>query len=247
MIEDILMTTTPVLTFAGPAELTNASGFFFEREGRLFLVTSRHVFHDAPSAHEPDRIELELHVDAGCAARTVRFSIPLYRDGLSLWRQGTDSAGDIDVAAIEIDRGALPATIVYRAFGPGHLHDGRVPVGVGAPALVVGYPLGFHDTVNRLPVARQAGVASAYGMRFQGEGCFLTDARTHRGGSGAPVVLRDDYAHPAHGNLPWTLLGIHSARIDMRTRDLQLDEALGLNCAWYADILLTLTAPATGG
>jgi hypothetical protein len=25
------------------------------------------------------------------------------------------------------------------------------------------------------------------------------------------------------------------------TRDLKLDEALGLNCAWYADILLTLT------
>jgi hypothetical protein len=36
------------------------------------------------------------------------------------------------------------------------------------------------------------------------------------------------------------LLGIHSARLDVG-RDLKLDEALGLNCAWYADILLTLT------
>jgi len=26
-------------------------------------------------------------------------------------------------------------------------------------------------------------------------------------------------------------------------RDLQLDESLGLNCAWYADILMTLTDP----
>jgi len=26
------------------------------------------------------------------------------------------------------------------------------------------------------------------------------------------------------------------------TRDLEVDEALGLNCAWYADILLTLTS-----
>jgi hypothetical protein len=25
------------------------------------------------------------------------------------------------------------------------------------------------------------------------------------------------------------------------TRDLKLDEALGLNCAWYADMILTLT------
>jgi hypothetical protein len=30
--------------------------------------------------------------------------------------------------------------------------------------------------------------------------------------------------------------------MDMGSRDLQLDETLGLNCAWYADILLTLTA-----
>jgi hypothetical protein len=29
--------------------------------------------------------------------------------------------------------------------------------------------------------------------------------------------------------------------MDMGSRDLQLDETLGLNCAWYADILLTLT------
>jgi hypothetical protein len=37
------------------------------------------------------------------------------------------------------------------------------------------------------------------------------------------------------------LLGIHSARLDVFGRDLKFDEALGLNCAWYADILLALT------
>jgi hypothetical protein len=29
--------------------------------------------------------------------------------------------------------------------------------------------------------------------------------------------------------------------IEVGNPDLKLDEALGLNCAWYADILLTLT------
>lgn len=43
------------------------------------------------------------------------------------------------------------------------------------------------------------------------------------------------------GDLPWRLLGVHSARLDVGTRDLKLDVALGLNCAWYVDILLTLT------
>jgi len=31
-----------------------------------------------------------------------------------------------------------------------------------------------------------------------------------------------------------------AARMDMATRDQQRDESLGLNCAWYADILMTL-------
>jgi len=44
-------------------------------------------------------------------------------------------------------------------------------------------------------------------------------------------------------DLPWILLGIHSARFDVGSRDLAEDEVLGLNSAWYADMLLTLTEP----
>ncbi len=92
-----------------------------------------------------------------------------------------------------------------------------------------------------MPVVRQAIIASSFGLRFQGEGYFLTDARTHRGTSGAPVVMRVTEPDSVHGDLPWMLLGVHSGRLDIGTRDLDLDEALGLNCAWYADILLILT------
>ena len=151
MIESLLLTATRVFTFEQQRVLTNASGFFFERDARLFLVTSRQL-------------------------------------------------------------------------------------------LIVGFPLGFHDTLHHMPVVRHAVVASAFGLRFQGQGYFLTDARTHRGTSGAPVVMRALKLEPAQDEMPWTLLGVHSAVFDVGTRDVNLDEALGLNCAWYADILLTLTA-----
>lgn len=241
MIESILLTAARVFTFEQQRQLTNASGFFFERGSRLFLVTSRHVMFDRPSRHFPDRIEIELHIDPANIAKSTGFSIPLYRNGKSLWRQGQDSAGEIDVAVIELERSALPPTAVYRAFTPAHLHDPNRQVEVGSSVLVVGFPLGFHDTLHHLPVVRQAGIASSFGLRFQGEGYFLTDARTHRGGSGAPVVMRLPDHASAYGDLPWLLLGVHSARLDVGTRDLKLDEALGLNCAWYSDILLTLT------
>jgi hypothetical protein len=50
---------------------------------------------------------------------------------------------------------------------------------------------------------------------------------------------------PDAGRPRWCLLGVHSSRMDMSTRDAALDESLGLNCAWYADVLLALTAGAS--
>jgi hypothetical protein len=57
--------------------------------------------------------------------------------------------------------------------------------------------------------------------------------------------MRAREEEPANSDLAWKLLGVHSAVIDIGTRDHQIDEALELNCAWYADILLALTALPT--
>ena len=134
-------------------------------------------------------------------AKSTGFSMPLYQDGKSVWRQGSDTGGEIDVAVLEVQRGALPTTAVYRAFTPAHLQDSKEPVELSASLLVVGFPLGFHDALHHLPVVRHAVNASSFG----------------------------------------------AARMDVGTRDLQQDEALGLNCAWYADILLTLTEHCRAG
>jgi hypothetical protein len=240
MIDSLLLTAVRVQTYEKQRLLTNASGFFFTRDERLFLVTTRHVVIDEPSGHFPDRLEIELHIDSGNMTRSTGFAIPLYRNGTGLWRDRRDGGGIVDVAVIEIERDALPGTAVYRAFSPGHLQDPLEQVAVGTPLLIVGFPLGFHDTLHHMPVARHAVVASSFGLRFQGEGYFLTDARTHRGMSGAPVAARAA-ADPPRGHLPWRLLGIHSAVLLAGTRDAQVDEALALNSAWYADILSTLT------
>ncbi|MCB1906438.1 MAG: trypsin-like peptidase domain-containing protein [Rhodocyclaceae bacterium] len=241
MIESILLAAAAIGTHQGGRALSNASGFFFERDDRLFLATSRHVLRDEASGHLPDRLTIDIHADLDNLAECTGFSVPLYRDGKASWRQGGDSAGDVDVAAIELERDALPDSARLQAFTPAHLLADLDAVEVGTPLLVIGFPLGFGDELHRLPVARQAIVASSFGLRFQGRGYFLTDARTHRGISGAPVVMRAAKPGKGMGELPWHLLGIHSARLDMGGRDHAADEALGLNCAWYADMLMTLT------
>ena len=109
--------------------------------------------------------------------------------------------------------------------------QGALPGSVKVCA-VVGFPLGFHDVVHHLPVLRHAAIASPFGIRFQAQGFFLTDARTHRGTSGAPVLMR--VGTPTAGDrqtLPWKLLGVHSARLDMGGRDLLADDGVR---AWEA-------------
>jgi len=241
VIESLPLAVTRVTTMLGQQSLTNATGFFFERDGRLYVVTSRHVVLDEPSDHHPDRIEIELHVDPVNLGETVQFSIPLYRNGKSVWREGLDSAGAIDVVALLLERAALPKKLLLQSFAPANLVGRLDTVEMGAPVLIVGFPLGVHDTLHRLPVARQSVIASAFGIRFQGKGYFLTDARLHRGTSGAPVVARKSATGDGRSDFPWMLLGVHSSRLDVVNRDASQDESLDLNCAWYADILMTLT------
>jgi len=238
----LLLTTTQITTLVGSLVQTRASGFFFRRAGQLFLVSNRHVFSDAESSHFPDRIEIGLHTDAQDLTRHAVVSLPLYRDGLSQWREAIDSGGTVDVAVMAIPSTSLPEGAVLLAFDETHLEAHGEDIVIGDALTIAGFPLGFHDTIHHLAVARSAALASSYGVRFQRQGCFLTDARTHRGSSGSPVVRRRIGGHQAGSPLDWQLLGVHSTRMDMSNRDQVQDESLGLNCAWYADVLLTLTA-----
>lgn len=240
-VDALLLTTTRITTFSAAHVLTSATGFFYRRGDRLFLVSNRHVFADAESGHFPDRIEIGLHTDMQDLTRHAVVSLPLYRDGLRQWREATDGGGAVDIAAMDIPAATLPADTVLQAFDETHLEAREEEVAIGDALTIAGFPLGFQDTIHHLAVARSASIASAYGVRFQRQGCFLTDARTHRGSSGSPVVRRRSNVHSTAPAPSWQLLGVHSTRMDMRTRDQIQDESLGLNCAWYADVLATLT------
>ena len=242
MVESLLLAVTRVTTLdeAG-AVLTRATGFFYENEDRLFLITNRHVVLSEETQHHPHSVSIEIHTDRENVAATTGFAIPLYSDGAPVWKECGDAGGLVDVAAILLDREKLPETMASEAFTPSHLVLPQDLIAIGTSVLIVGFPLGFHDSLHHLPVARQAIVASSYGLRFQGNGYFLTDARLHRGTSGAPVVASVSPASRKVGTLPWMLLGVHAARLDSAQTDLTQDDRLGLNCAWYTDVLSPLT------
>jgi hypothetical protein len=225
----------------GAHPLTSATGFFFERGHRLHLVTSRHVVSDRAQGHAPAALEFWVHAHEHDLSRCSHLHVPLYGDGgrRALWRQATDGAGAIDVAVIPLPDDDSIEPFYASPFTASQLPATDDALGIGDALLIPGFPLGFFDTVHHLPVSRHATVASEYGVRFQGQGYFLTDSRTHSGSSGAPVLQR---VMELSGQPGWRLVGIHSSRMDMASRNPSTDESLGLNCAWYADVLLALTA-----
>jgi hypothetical protein len=64
-VDPLFFSVPRVSTLAGERGLTHASGFYFQRDGRLYLVTSRHVVFDQATRHVPDRLEIELHLRHG--------------------------------------------------------------------------------------------------------------------------------------------------------------------------------------
>lgn len=242
VVEPLLLSTTLVTTWSGDQNLTSATGFFFESDETLFLITSRHAVLDETSDHRPGRVEFWVHTDHKNLAAYSTISTALYASRKSTWREMTDAGGLIDIAAIPIDRSTLPHSYFLYPFNQRHIPETWDNIIPGSVAATVGFPMGFHDALHKLPVVRQSSIASAVGLRFQGQGYFLTDARTHSGSSGSPVLLFHGDGNNATSDIPWLLLGVHSSRFDMGSRDVEIDEALGLNCCWYADALVHLTA-----
>ena len=171
MTEPLLLSATQISTFDGERLLTRASGFFFARDERLFLVTSRHVVLDEPSKHFPDRIEIELHIDADNLTRVDRpvdAAVSRRQEHLAPGR----GRGRRDRRGGDRGRpqGAARRRCCCAPSRPSICRTRSDDVEVGSPLLIVGFPLGFHDTLHHLPVVRQAVIASSFGAALPGPG-----------------------------------------------------------------------------
>lgn len=112
----------------------------------------------------------------------------------------------------------------------------------GDEVFIVGYPLGFQDEANNLPVFRNGLIATSYGVPYEGKPQCLIDANLHPGTSGSPVLLKPkslwvDRTGTSHiqTGLNYFLIGIHSASLSVDT--MIEKQPLGLNICWYAGLL----------
>jgi hypothetical protein len=215
-----------------------ATGFFFRDVGYEFLVTNRHVVKDETGNQDPDALTMFLHVGRTDLKVIMPVTVSVRSRDRPIWMEHVDYASlKCDVVLIPMCKETLDGsnfmnfqkasiTCIGAELINTHLVN---PFGDLA---IVGYPLGFHDRANNLPVYRRASIASSYGIDFNGMPYFLVDANLHPGTSGSPVVnTHHTLFRDSGGPEAYNLFGVHSAQHIVK------GEPLGLNVVWYANLL----------
>lgn len=238
--------TTPIKY---PDSQGGATGFFFNHDGETYLVTNRHVFE--PEEFTPLEIRIWLR-DYENELNTNHLDIEIYNNGSANWYGHPDS-DDIDIAVLPID--PVLSTVDDMMAGDsvtGSLaftEDYFIPdaVTLNGSEAIVGYPGDFMDRTTFFPVRRNAVIASPYGIDFEDDPCFVTDARMHPGTSGSPILLtnplqtKEGYSLSADQSKEIYLLGVHSATFyedDIEDGGQDEDEwRYDLNLGWYPELL----------
>jgi Trypsin-like peptidase domain len=220
-----------------------ATGFFYLRDERLYLVTNRHVLAGDDLQPRADSANIRLHTTANVYDNDD-FPISLLTPGGSpAWKL---APGPADIAVVPLGRDAFQSSSHITWFTPDMFFPRDYVLDPGEDAFLMGYPYSLRDEPTNLPIFRKAMVATVYGVSFNGAPCFLTDGHFHDGMSGGPVIVKPRPAwrdvrgesHTTAEGLHF-LLGVHSGlqRIFLAgdEEDEGVDVALGR--AWYPDAI----------
>jgi hypothetical protein len=209
--EELFLATARVVADKAVA---TASLFTFERADAApieFIVTNAHVVDGCRS------IDIFLmQADAmGKPLLGSPYICSTTRLGLQ-WHTHPNSTVDVAVAdfeAVNREMDTLGITLANRWLMPKHAYDDQpFEIPEGAESLVeifgvevdaieevlfVGYPSGYYDRRNHLPIIRRGTTATSPFGDFNGEPAFLIDAPVLPGSSGSPVFIVDT-ARAAH-------------------------------------------------
>ncbi|WP_442855793.1 trypsin-like peptidase domain-containing protein [Frondihabitans sp. Leaf304] len=227
------------------------TGFLVSHEDDMYLVTNGHIVTGRHRLTDnylglpalPDFLEATFPIsgvplgETGSSPIGTRTqNIPLYDEkDRSLWLVDPRFGRRTDVVAIPLSglhkqrlTPQVPTLIPYSMAD-------SVPVSDLEPAQdisVVGFPFGL-TAGARSAIWVRGTVASEPWAGFEGDACFLIDARTREGQSGSPCIVprSSEEGAAAADEIPWRLVGIYSGRTD---------SASDLGRVWPVSVLSTI-------
>ena len=239
-INEIVLTVSIVFMVRGGHNIGSGSGFFYTSGDKLFLVTNQHVMCDDQKGLIPDKLRLRLHTDVSNTKSNDNYEINLYSEDKPLWKIHPQFA-DADVALIELDQIKIRQKFIIRAWSKESFLPKKYRLDPGEDVFVMGYPLRYYDTINNLPLFRNAMIASTYRVYFRNNPLFLIDANLHKGISGSPVITKPKNAwvddsnnvNFMTGNI-YYLVGVISGKIDKKITS---GQEIDLGASWYAELI----------
>lgn len=192
-IDHLSLSTTPVNLFKGSELVSQGTGFYYVEkveDGQvLFLVTNYHVLTgSAPSDKKApigDNVSFQFHESAEETGnvKTVRF--PLFtRSGKPVWIASA-SFPEADLAVIPVVGNAYKDSKVSCISAD--WAKSQMLLRPTTNVTLVGYPYGFFDTANALPIWKTGTIASEPAVDFEKKPLLLIDVAAFPGMSGSPV------------------------------------------------------------
>lgn len=252
-VDPIYVTTALIIELRNEKPKGSATGFFFmDDEQNLYLVTNKHVicgerYYENP---EPkiDQIKLNLHTDAKNLSQNEQLVVDLFDGGNRKWLEHSNRDFDVILIPLSINREKYVIMPTNKSF----IESSNIQVGF-EKIFVMGYPFGWYDTVNNLPITRIGHLSSPFKVPFQGKPIMLGDVETHPGMSGGPVFMNlEDYVTiegskrtknlGAHKVI---LVGIHSGQprwdlVNAKTGQITKTIRHSLVHIWFSDLILEI-------
>ena len=192
----IAYTTAKIDIESRNAPRSFGTGFFYEAPlndgtGRviLLLISNKHVFKNAKGKliislnrkKEPNKGAGETTPNFG---DIVPFEMEEFDD-----RYFVHPNQEVDLACVNVSHIAS-TDVFYRSLTPGFLTAINYDlVAAGSEIIFVGYPQGYYDKANNLPLIRKGSIASMPHVDFDGKGQVVIDVQIFPGSSGSPVFV----------------------------------------------------------
>ncbi|MDI6894824.1 MAG: serine protease [Bacillota bacterium] len=189
----ISLLTTPVVLLNGDEPVSLGTGFYWAVESKLlFLVTNYHVLTGcAPTDNKPhkgDSITIQLHNSGTEPKNAVTIRVPLYTGSGKPVFLTSPSYPEADLAVIPLPPKLCANARVSRVWClDKEWTQNSLKVRPASEITLVGYPYGFYDSVNMLPIYKTGNVATEPDFDFLGKPVFLVDVSAFPGMSGSPV------------------------------------------------------------
>lgn len=250
----IFAAATIIFQLLGSKPCGSASGFFFQHNNELFLITNKHVVEGSNDlCSRIDTLKLVLHRSDSDLKQNIEYKIPLYKGKNKIWIEHKNA--NVDVVAIPLSLRHFLKNFYFKSFSKDNFLPSHYVLYPGEDLIVMGYPYGYYDRINNLPVFRTASIASILGIDFEGEPLFLTDGKLHPGISGSPIIAAPRQSWHTNNNSTgvgndsnFYLIGVHSAvqNIELRFKDKLTNRItkkilpLELGVSWYAKTIIEI-------